>query len=319
MSDPTQSIHPALARLNRASADLVERAGLAGRLADAEGLLDRSETECDRLLRRLGDEERDVDRLEGVSVRRVVTAVRGSREADLDRERAEVDTAASALARAESERDALRRRVDALKRDLQPLTHAETIYERALADVVDAADVARGAGIDPTNGPGPTIDPLTVVRATNLLARRRERREVAEAVAAGREAMSGLADALSALRSADGWSAWDTFGGGGLISSAIKHDRMGLAQARIERGQAALVRFGRELDDLGLPGIVLPATDGLTRGLDIWFDNIFTDVAVRGRIKSSIRSVQDVLGQVSEMVHELEARQRQLAPQGPLD
>jgi septal ring factor EnvC (AmiA/AmiB activator) len=174
-----------------------------------------------------------------VSVRRVVTALRGSREGDLDRERAEVDTAASALVRAESERDALRRRVDGLRRDLQRCDDAEAAYEQALADVVSAADVSRRAGVDPASGPGPTIDPLTVVRVTNLLARRRERR-----------------------------------------------DRMGRASERIENAQAALVAFGRELDDLGLPGMSLPTTDGLTRGVDIWFDNVFTDLRVRGRIRS---------------------------------
>ncbi|MDV3222885.1 hypothetical protein [Intrasporangium sp.] len=316
MSDST---HPVLARLDRASADLVARVDLAAQLVEAEGLLRQAESQCERLVRRLADEERDVDRLEGVSLRRVVTAVRGSRETDLDRERAEVDTAASALARAESERDAVRGRVDGLRRDLQRLEDAEVAYEQALADVVSAADVSRRAGIDAASGPGPTIDPLTVVRATNLLARRRERREVAEAVAAGHEAMSGLADALSALQSADGWSDWDTFAGGGFISSSIKHDRMDRASGLIERAQAALVAFGRELDDLGLPGIVLPSTDGLTRGVDIWFDNIFTDLGVRGRIKSSLTSVQEVLGQVSEVVQELEARQRELAPRGPLD
>jgi hypothetical protein len=131
--------------------------------------------------------------------------------------------------------------------------------------------------------------------------------------------MSGLADALSTLRSADGWSTWDTFAGGGLVSSAIKHDRMDQARSRIERAQTALWRFGQELDDLGLPGIVLPTTDGLTRGVDIWFDNIFTDLSVRQRIRSSLQSVEDVFRQVAEVVQELEARQGQLIPQGPLD
>lgn len=269
--------------------------------------------------RQLAVEERDVGKLEGVSLRRVVTAIRGSREAVLDRERAEVDTVASALARADAERKALRERLDTIRQSLQRLEHAEAEYERALVDVVTAAEVSRAGGIDAATGPGPTIDPVTVVRAANLTARRRERREVGQAVAAGHDAMAGLADALSALRSANDWSNWDTFAGGGLISSAIKHDRMDTAKAAIERAQTALARFGRELDDLGLPGMVLPTTDGLTRGVDIWFDNIFTDLTVRARIRSSIRSVEEVLGQVHEAVQGLEVRQRELAPQGPLD
>lgn len=311
--------HPVIARLDRASADLNERVSLLTQLAEVQGLLDLASKRCDRLGRQLADEERDVDRLQGISVRRVVTAIRGSREAALDREQAEVDTVASALARADSERKALGERVDAIKQALRRLEHAEADYERALAEVVTAADVSRTAGIDPATEPGPPLDPETVVRAANLLARRRERREVGEAVIAGHHAISGLADALSALRSANSWSNWDTFGGGGLISSSIKHGRMDEAQIAIERAQMALSRFGRELDDLGLPGMVLPTTDGLTRGVDIWFDNIFTDLSVRGRIRSSIRSVEEVLGQVFETVQELEARQRELAPRGPLD
>lgn len=315
----TESTHPALARLDRASADLVERAALRAQLTDAEGRLESAETMCQRLVRRLEDEEQDVDRLEGVSVRRIVTAVRGNHEAELDRERAEVDTAASRLARAEVERDALGSEVAQLRGRLRLLEDAETAYERALADVVTAADVSRLAGIDPAVGPGPTIDPQLVVRAANLLARRRERREVAQAVVTGHAAMRVLADALSALRSASSWSTWDTFAGGGLISSAVKHERMDQARARIERAGPALATFSRELDDLGLPGLVLPATDGLTRGVDIFFDNIFTDVAVGRRISASLRSVKQVLGQVAEVVRELEARQRDLARRGPLD
>ena len=69
--------HPAIARLDRASADLVERASLDAQLAEAQDLLDRASDRCDRLERQLVDEERDVDRLEGVSLRRVVTAIRG--------------------------------------------------------------------------------------------------------------------------------------------------------------------------------------------------------------------------------------------------
>ena len=311
--------HPAIARLNRASADLIQRDSLGVQLAEAQDLFVRASDRCDRLERQLAVEERDVGKLEGVSLRRVVTAIRGSREAVLDRERAEVDTVASALARADAERKALRERLDTIRQSLQRLEHAEAEYGRALVDVVTAAEVSRAGGIDAATGPGPTIDPVTVVRAANLIARRRERREVGQAVVAGHDAMAGLADALSALRSANDWSNWDTFAGGGLISSAIKHDRMDTAKAAIERAQTALARFGRELDDLGLPGMVLPTTDGLTRGIDIWFDNIFTDLTVRDRIWSSIRSVEEVLGQVHEAVQGLEVRQRELAPQGPLD
>ena len=60
--------------------------------------------------------------------------------------------------------------------------------------------------------------------------------------------------------------------------------------------------------------MVLPTTDGLARGSTSGSKNIFTDLSVRKRIKSSLRSVEHVLGQVFETLQGLEVRQREVAP-----
>lgn len=52
-------------------------------------------------------------------------------------------------------------------------------------------------------------------------------------------AADGGADLLS---SADGWSTYDTFFGGGMISSVIKHDRMDDASTVLRRADLALGR-----------------------------------------------------------------------------
>ena len=49
------------------------------------------------------------------------------------------------------------------------------------------------------------------------------------------------------------------------------------------------------------------AVDGLTRFVDVWFDNIFTDLAVGDRIKKAKRSVERCL----QLVDEVENRLRQ--------
>jgi hypothetical protein len=46
-----------------------------------------------------------------------------------------------------------------------------------------------------------------------------------------------------------------------------------------------------ELADVGVAGPAGIRVDGLTRFTDIWFDNIFTDLAVRDRIKKARRAV----------------------------
>lgn len=304
--------HPAIERLDRASADLLEREQLLTRLIEVTDRHTAAATRCDELRARLEVEERDVTRLERHGVRRTMATLRGTRDADLHRELAEADSAASAyeLARAESER--LADEVTALRRSVGSRAGAVEAYEEALALVVAAAEVGVAAG-------EPGIDPLVVVRVRNVVARRRERVEVEQAVTAGRTAMAALDRAEDSLRSASSWSDWDTFGGGGVISSSIKHDRMDQARSHIEAAKAALTRFAAELDDLGLPGIALPTSDGATRTVDIWFDNIFTDMRVREQIKSSLASVQRVMAHVAETLGDLEARRRELAPHSPLD
>ena len=91
------------------------------------------------------------------------------------------------------------------------------------------------------------------------------------------------------LGSADSWSAYDTWFGGGLVSSSIKHDRIDAAGRLIAAAQDALVDLARELADVeSVAG--LRADLGISptaRTFDVWFDNVFSDLSVRSSIKDS--------------------------------
>lgn len=62
--------------------------------------------------------------------------------------------------------------------------------------------------------------------------------------------------AQNRLGNAGGWSAWDTFAGGGMLSSMLKHDELDRATEHLDRAAAALQRFSRELADVELPGVL---------------------------------------------------------------
>jgi hypothetical protein len=55
------------------------------------------------------------------------------------------------------------------------------------------------------------------------------------------------------------------------------------------RADESLAALRRELADVGGAAAVVPSLDidGLTRFLDVWFDNIFTDLSVSSRIKEA--------------------------------
>jgi hypothetical protein len=54
------------------------------------------------------------------------------------------------------------------------------------------------------------------------------------------------------------------------------------------------------------------AVDGLTRFVDVWFDNVFTDFAVGSRIKQAQRNVTRSLQMVSEADSRLEDHAAQM-------
>lgn len=288
---------PQLRRLEEARRDLAEREAVHARLATSRASLDRARSEHERLLDALTTEQRDVERLEGRSVARAWSALRGSREQDLDRERAEAEVAAAAVARARVDAERYEAELAGLVRRAERLEDAEARYEAALEAVA---------------GSGGDVDDAEAAAAVDELSRRRELREVEQARAAGRSALQGLVAARQKLDSADSWSAWDTFGGGGMVSSALKHERLDETRQLLRRAGDLLVHFSRELDDVGVAGVELPEFDGLTRGLDIWFDNVFTDLAVRDRIKRAQRELASALAHVERIVEGLDARALEL-------
>jgi hypothetical protein len=119
-------------------------------------------------------------------------------------------------------------------------------------------------------------------------------KETREAITAAGHAQNALSAAAQSLNSAAGWSTYDTFFGGGAIASSVKHDRLDeawMAAATAERHLAAL---RSELADVpGMPPLTVQLQISSTsRMIDIWFDNVFTDMAIRDKIKSSQASVQ---------------------------
>ena len=60
-----------------------------------------------------------------------------------------------------------------------------------------------------------------------------QKREIREALSAGRNALRAADEVLSELKSAQDWNTWDMFGGGGIITHMAKHDHLDEAQANV--------------------------------------------------------------------------------------
>jgi hypothetical protein len=287
-------------RLERAAQARCEAQGLQARLEAATAYAAQAHERVQECRASLGDEERDVERLEGLSWSRILTSLRGSTATALEKEQAERDAARYALADAEAREQLAVRDVESLRAQLADLGDVDAELTAALAE--------REAE---------TQDPELRDELVRISARRgqlaAEDREGREAFEAGQVAREHLLHARSLLGSARSWSTWDTFGGGGMLTDMMKYDKLDQVADVLRRADQALRVFTRELGDLHLAGVEALNLDSLTRVFDVFFDNIFTDLRVRSRIQDAELRVGDALAQVEATMQRLSERGRQIA------
>ncbi len=286
-------------RLAAAAEALREYEVTTQRVAELRARMDELATRLTELRARYAGEEKDVARLEGLSLTRVLAALRGARDDLLARERAEADAAQYRVTEADARLEALRREHDVARARLGQLAAAPATY----AAVLDEKERHLAGSGDPR---GARLLELADEhgRLTGEL------HEVGEAVQAARAAHEALAEVRRKLDSASGWSTYDTFFGGGMVGSAIKHSYLDDAAQAAARADQCLAVLRTELADVQGMNLIAPrlAVGGLTRFVDVWFDNIFTDLAVRDRIKQAVRNVDESIRLVHDVHRRLEQR-----------
>jgi hypothetical protein len=283
--------------------DRTTREGLEAQLAVARQRLVDTQERAAAAVDALAEELVDVDRLESMSMTRILAGLRGSRDTDLDRERAEAQAAKYAAAEAEARRAAADREVTDLVVRINAFGDLDARREallRARADEV-AADPSSAA----------VAGRLTEV-STALGTREAELGQLDEAAVAAQHALGALQEAEQHLGSAGSWSTYDTFFGGGMVSDMMKYDRLDRAGHVIRQADAALGHLATELADVGLHAVGGIQVDQMTQFFDVWFDNIFSDWAVRDRIRKASDKVRAATAGVGQTLEVL-ARRRDAA------
>src|SRR5258708_4579923 len=239
----------------------------------------------------------------------VVGGVHGSGEDELARQKAEADAARYRVAQA-------RQRQDGGQADLRRLEARQAQLAGAPQAYADAV-AAKGQFLTHPADP----------RGAGLLALADERgwltaelNELQRACDDAALAVQALADVQDRLGTAANWSTFDTYFDHGMVANAIKHDRIDQAA---QAAHVADQRLAAPRTDLAELGGYEPTTPSLevTAGFkfaDIFFNNIFTDLAVGhqirdaqdnvGRSVQQVRALQDRLrGQISTVTERLDA------------
>ncbi|WP_435921048.1 hypothetical protein [Paenibacillus sp. DYY-L-2] len=244
---------------------------------------------------RLEEEEKDVERLTGVSISNFLYTLAGKKERKLDEEQREAVAARLKYEEADRAVRDTQLQIALIDRQLLEIAGWKNDYDRVFREKEQQI-----------------LDENTELRE---LAERQadlgvEAKELNEAIRAGRSVQDDLSRAEEELQSARNWGTYDMLGGG-MISTHIKHNRLDEAMNRIYAAQTNLRRFEQELRDVGgsLDASKLEV-GGLLRFSDFFFDGFLADWLVQGRINDALDQVLAKHREVSRIVSELSSAER---------
>ncbi len=285
--------------------------------ADLQARVQGATEDLDAARQEYAGEEKDVERLEHLSLTRVLASLHGSREDGLAREKAEAEAARYRVAQAQQRLDAAQAHFTALEDRQSQLAGAPQAYANALAEkeqyLTHSAD-ARGERL------------LAVADQRGRLTA--ELDELHRASTDAGAAFQALADVRDRLGTAANWSTFDTYLDHGMVANAIKHDRIDQAAQAARAADQRLAALRTDLAELGASEPTAPRLE-ISAGFkfaDIFFNNIFTDLAVGHQIRDAqdtverslgqVRALQDRLshqiGTVTEQLHAMETERQQL-------
>lgn len=246
----------------------------------------------------LRQEEEDVDRLCGMSFSSFFYTVIGKKAEKLEQEQKEVLEAKLKYDEAVLASEDLRQEVEECRAKLGKVHYSEAEYNSLLRQ---KAAILREHYPDIAEELNGLTDSAT--EANQRL------KELNEALFEGKGALAALQNAEEALESAKRWGTYDMLGGG-MIATHVKHDRIDRALSYAHEARKRLVRFQKELQDIGLTASTALNMDGFVKFADYFFDGLLADWAVQDKISNAYAHVVSRLSDVRALVRQLEEEVR---------
>ena len=249
---------------------------------------------ADELAKTLAKEQRDVEKIEGVSLSSIFFNIIGKKEERIDKEKREAYAALLKYDNAKRELEEVYREIELRKNELNSLVGCEDKYKAKFKEKVEYIKK------NDSQNAREIIDIENKITYFNS-----QIKEINEAIVAGKRALEYARDARDCLDSADSWSTWDLFSDG-MMADIMKHSKLDEAQECVSRMQSTLRRFKTELSDVNINADITVKLSGFTEFADYFFDGLFVDLAVKSHIESLIYEVSNVSRNVSEIVNKLE-------------
>ncbi|QHW31277.1 hypothetical protein GZH47_10700 [Paenibacillus rhizovicinus] len=261
---------------------------LRSRINENERLIIKLEVELEA-------EQADVDKLTRMSLTNLFHTLLRSKEEQLEMERQQALAAALKLQEAKEAEERMKAEIISLGDELAACGNAEWEYERLLREREEelrnsSASANELAGMD-----------------TEIANKSVQVKEIREALSAGQHVLMSLEGASKSLEKAENWGNWDLWGGGGMISTHIKHEHVDDAKSAIREANHLMRNFRDELADIERTIDIYVDISGLMKFGDYWFDGLIVDWVVQKRIQSAQDQTLEAIHQVRTVVNKLKS------------
>ena len=254
--------------------------------------------ELDAATQRWQEEQKDVDKLEGISLAGIFSALSGRKEEQLEKERQEAQEALVQKEAADNAFQKLEEEIRKNREELVGLQGCEIKYQKALEE--------RAAELEAM---GQDTGLLQLQKEMGRL--EADDKELQEALDAGRDVHFQVEKALDALDSAESWGVADMMGGGVMITM-MKRDRMNQAKNAMTEIEYLLRKFRAELADIAGADTVGAANFGKEWSMmDYLFDGFIIDYMVQQEIRDSLSNMRRLEKEIERVCETIQQRKEE--------
>ncbi|MBK1809570.1 hypothetical protein JHL18_02775 [Clostridium sp. YIM B02505] len=285
-------------KIRNAKEEIKEKEHIERKINSAEELLTEYERELKDIKARLHKEEMDIKKFEGITLSNFLALLFHNKEEKLDKEKQE-------YIEAKIKFDQCEQKIKAVKDDLKLLKEKFSVVSNA---VVKYKNLIEEKEADMKNfGSWATKEKLNIMEndRLNLSA---SIKELSEAISAGERLLGAIDNANESISSAMNWGKADIFMDSMFISMA-KHQKIDDAQAKLNNIPYLVDKFKKELSDVSVVSNEISQTitfSSFTKTFDIFFDNIFTDIAVQSKIEDSYYKLKNLRAEVERCANRLQ-------------
>lgn len=253
----------------------------------------------ERLEEKLNKEFKDVEKFNKISVVNIISTIFNFREEKLYKEEQEYLEAKLRYEEYRVTVEELKNDLETTKSRIESISNYEERYEELIQE---KSELLKGLDLNKR------LELEEIEDSINRYVK--EGIEIKEAIDEAINCDFTVNSALKYLNDASGLATWDVLGGG-AVTSIMKHDAVNSAKKEIERLGYAITKLEKELSDINMINISGNFNNIESSYLvDVFFDNIFTDISVSNKIDSSLGSVRNVKNKLDRCKEELYEKEK---------